>query len=382
MADINNRGEREFVVPSFDANASHRESIKAGEARRYVAPPDVAEQLSRRIQAIAERWKGVNGGIYTIRAMALDMAHTLMEENALSFYAAPLQVQHASDCAVHREPAYPAGPCNCGIPSLREKIARALDPGLFQTADKDPDPQAVRDMYQHIFDEVYAKADRIVSAIATCSVSDEHLKGEDRNGLSGEAMPARSALAETPLPPPLRTDREIGELIEQLWQDLLDKDDRTSPEEYPDHALITFDEFRDYVNQSLLTLSQQVKSLTEERDDAAKNELKLFRRVQELEGQVAVLENEASLRRGWLYRAKNERGYSQNVSFDTVWAETCAKADSAEAAEAQCVSLRKALEDGKRSITDIVLKYTVHGGPWDLVKELHSALSTQAGEGE
>lgn len=22
--------------------------------------------------------------------------------------------QHASDCAVHNEPAYPAGPCNCG----------------------------------------------------------------------------------------------------------------------------------------------------------------------------------------------------------------------------------------------------------------------------
>lgn len=32
--------------------------------------------------------------------------------------------------------------------------------------------------------------------------------------------------------------------IEGLWQDLLDKDDRTSPEEYPDMALITFDEFR------------------------------------------------------------------------------------------------------------------------------------------
>jgi hypothetical protein len=35
--------------------------------------------------------------------------------------------------------------------------------------------------------------------------------------------------------------------IEQLWQDLLDKDDRTSPAEYPDMALITFDEFRDAI---------------------------------------------------------------------------------------------------------------------------------------
>lgn len=30
---------------------------------------------------------------------------------------------------------------------------------------------------------------------------------------------------------------------ESLWQDLLDKDDRTSPAEYPSMALITFEEF-------------------------------------------------------------------------------------------------------------------------------------------
>lgn len=23
--------------------------------------------------------------------------------------------EHASDCAVHNEPAFPAGPCNCGV---------------------------------------------------------------------------------------------------------------------------------------------------------------------------------------------------------------------------------------------------------------------------
>lgn len=32
-------------------------------------------------------------------------------------------------------------------------------------------------------------------------------------------------------------------MIETLWQDLLDKDDRTSPAEYPDMALITKEEF-------------------------------------------------------------------------------------------------------------------------------------------
>lgn len=31
--------------------------------------------------------------------------------------------------------------------------------------------------------------------------------------------------------------------VEAAWRDLLEKDDRTSPAEYPDMALITFDEF-------------------------------------------------------------------------------------------------------------------------------------------
>lgn len=33
-------------------------------------------------------------------------------------------------------------------------------------------------------------------------------------------------------------------VIAALWQDVLDKDDRTSPPEYPDMALITFEEFK------------------------------------------------------------------------------------------------------------------------------------------
>ena len=35
--------------------------------------------------------------------------------------------------------------------------------------------------------------------------------------------------------------------IERLWQTLIDKDDRNSPEEYPEMALITFDEFAEAV---------------------------------------------------------------------------------------------------------------------------------------
>lgn len=33
--------------------------------------------------------------------------------------------------------------------------------------------------------------------------------------------------------------------VESLWQEILEKDDRTSPAEYPEMALITFEEFRD-----------------------------------------------------------------------------------------------------------------------------------------
>lgn len=40
---------------------------------------------------------------------------------------------------------------------------------------------------------------------------------------------------------------EPTETIERLWQNHLDRDDRNSPGEYPDMALITFEEFRDAI---------------------------------------------------------------------------------------------------------------------------------------
>lgn len=38
-----------------------------------------------------------------------------------------------------------------------------------------------------------------------------------------------------------------------LWQDLLDKDDRTSPAEYPDMVLITFEEFNEAICYAIKT---------------------------------------------------------------------------------------------------------------------------------
>jgi hypothetical protein len=44
----------------------------------------------------------------------------------------------------------------------------------------------------------------------------------------------------------------------------------------------------------------------------------------------------------WLREAKAERGYSDEVSFDRVWAEVCAKADEADALRAQLQAARDA----------------------------------------
>ncbi len=43
----------------------------------------------------------------------------------------------------------------------------------------------------------------------------------------------------------------MNDLVRMLWQDLMDKDDRNSPAEYPDHCLITFDELRRYIATAL-----------------------------------------------------------------------------------------------------------------------------------
>lgn len=59
----------------------------------------------------------------------------------------------------------------------------------------------------------------------------------------------------------------VDELAAELWQELVDKDDRTSPEEYPDMALITYNEFIYYLSehtrQSTAELEQRVRDLEE-----------------------------------------------------------------------------------------------------------------------
>lgn len=41
----------------------------------------------------------------------------------------------------------------------------------------------------------------------------------------------------------------LDQFVEQAWRDLCEKDDRTSPEEYPEMCLITQDELRETLKE-------------------------------------------------------------------------------------------------------------------------------------
>lgn len=50
---------------------------------------------------------------------------------------------------------------------------------------------------------------------------------------------------------------ERGEDIDDLWDEILGMDDRTSPEEYPNHALITYDEFKEFCLRASLNRDRE-----------------------------------------------------------------------------------------------------------------------------
>lgn len=58
---------------------------------------------------------------------------------------------------------------------------------------------------------------------------------------SGQICPSRGADAE-PMP---------GLTAEEAWAELVNVDDRTSPEEYPDHCLITFEELASFMERAV-----------------------------------------------------------------------------------------------------------------------------------
>lgn len=50
--------------------------------------------------------------------------------------------------------------------------------------------------------------------------------------------------------PSIPASTDAGALADEVWQELINKDDRTSPEEYPEMALITSDELADFMSRA------------------------------------------------------------------------------------------------------------------------------------
>lgn len=79
---------------------------------------------------------------------------------------------------------------------------------------------------------------------------------------------------------------------------------------------------------ALTVSTARIEEMTWERDEAD-------RRAGNAERKLADLEDSRFRITLWLSEAKAARGYHDNVSFDVVWSETCAKADRADAVERQ-----------------------------------------------
>ena len=77
---------------------------------------------------------------------------------------------------------------------------------------------------------------------------------------------AELAIRALPLPAEPHAEqsrKSMSDLVERLWQNLLDKDDRNSPEEYPDMAMLTFDEFAGYIREASAPHAEQIAALME-----------------------------------------------------------------------------------------------------------------------
>jgi Lar family restriction alleviation protein len=76
--------------------------------------------------------------------------------------------------------------------------------------------------------------------------------GPDDVERAGKMYPKREAVV------------DYTERAQELWQELLDKDDRTSPKEYPEMVLITFDEFRDFLSAVAFERDNQIQGMAAE----------------------------------------------------------------------------------------------------------------------
>lgn len=76
-------------------------------------------------------------------------------------------------------------------------------------------------------------------------------------------------------------DGSLREALDECWDDLVNKDDRTSPEEYPDMALITREELGDYLDRAALAaVPPETAKMEKLRREIAEDELdRLYRKA-------------------------------------------------------------------------------------------------------
>lgn len=96
-------------------------------------------------------------------------------------------------------------------------------------------------------DDLMALADRIANHRLWFAAQPLRMSHDDWRSVSRDWLDAAAALrlaASRPAEPV-----EASELLtpEEAWQNLIEMTDRTSPEEYPDHALISFEELKDFM---------------------------------------------------------------------------------------------------------------------------------------
>lgn len=113
-----------------------------------------------------------------------------------------------------------------------------------------PTCQARIDDCDIVKDATDEESAQIVAALAISGRTDAHKATQIADRSVSATPPASAGPAVKACP--------VGseELVEQAWCELVNKDDRTSPEEYPDMALITFDELREIIVR-FSTLAQQ-----------------------------------------------------------------------------------------------------------------------------
>lgn len=83
---------------------------------------------------------------------------------------------------------------------------------------------------------------------------------------------------------------------------------------------VTLDVDSSEAQATLNEYQRTIEQLRAERDEAD-------RRAGAAERQLADAQDTVVKRRNWLDRAREERGYLHNISFDRVWRETCVQAD-------------------------------------------------------